>query len=137
MLPPPRAFAWRRWKGLPENAARSGLSALQREKEDRERSLDMKKGQLADLLVQQISFRNLARRNRSNATARATAAAAAAAAGNGAECAGDEDADEVAASKVKDGKLVKCTVLGVEIDLTPPGENIAMIGLITRAIVVV
>ena len=74
---------------------------MQREKEDRERSLDVKKGQLADLLVQQISFRNLARRNRSNAAARATAAAAAAAAGNGAECAGDEDADEVAASKVK------------------------------------
>eukprot|EP00752_Nemacystus_decipiens_P011019 g9792.t1 len=88
-----------KWKGLPENAAQSGLSALQREKEDRERSLDMKKGQLADLLVQQISFRNLARRNRSNAAARATAAAAAAA-GNGVEFEGDEDADEVAASKI-------------------------------------
>lgn len=77
----------------------------------------MKKGQLADLLVQQISFRNLARRNRSNAAARATAAAAAAAAGNGAECAGDEDADEVAASKVKDERLVnsvyqRCCVSG-------------------------
>lgn len=107
---PPYASTSRRWKGLPENAARSGLSALQREKEDRERSLELKKGQLADLLVQQISFRNLARRNRSNAAARATAAAvaAAASAGNGAECAGDEDAEEVAASKVKGGRLVSC-----------------------------
>lgn len=91
----------RRWKGLPENSSRSGLRALQQEKQDRERSLDAKKSQLADLLVQQISFRNLARRNRSRAAARAAAAAAAAAAGNGAECAEEQDAEEVAASKVK------------------------------------
>lgn len=91
----------RRWKGLPENSSRSGLRALQQEKQNRERSLDAKKSQLADLLVQQISFRNLARRNRSRAAARAAAAAAAAAAGNGAECAEEQDAEEVAASKVK------------------------------------
>lgn len=91
-------MAWRRWKGLPENSSRSGLGALQRQKQDRERSLDAKKSQLADLLVQQISFRNLARRNRSNASARAVASAAAA--GNGVECAGDQDAEELAASKV-------------------------------------
>lgn len=92
-------MAWRRWKGLPENASRSGLGALQRQKQDRERSLDTKKAQLADLLVQQISFRNLARRNRFNASARA--AASAAAAENGVECAGDQDAEELAASKVR------------------------------------
>ncbi|CAM9095260.1 unnamed protein product [Hapterophycus canaliculatus] len=89
-----------KWKGLPENAARSGLNALQRQKEDHERSLSNKKNQLADLLVQQISFRNLARRNRSRAAARASAAAVTAAAGNGAECAGDEDAEDLAASKI-------------------------------------
>ncbi|CAM9820198.1 unnamed protein product [Ectocarpus sp. 6 AP-2014] len=89
-----------KWKGLPENSSRSGLRALQQEKQDRERSLDAKKSQLADLLVQQISFRNLARRNRSRAAARAAAAAAAAAAGNGAECAEEQDAEEVAASKI-------------------------------------
>ncbi|CAM9713135.1 unnamed protein product [Pylaiella littoralis] len=87
-----------KWKGLPENASRSGLGALQRQKQDRERSLDTKKAQLADLLVQQISFRNLARRNRFNASARA--AASAAAAENGVECAGDQDAEELAASKI-------------------------------------
>lgn len=91
----------RRWKGLPENAARSGLNALQRQKEEHERSLSNKKSQLADLLVQQISFRNLARRNRSRAAARASAATVAGARGNGAECAGDEDAEDLAASKVR------------------------------------
>lgn len=90
-----RSGVQRRWKGLPESA-RSGLGALQREKHDRERSLEKKKDQLSELLVQQIAFRNLARRNRFNSAARAAAA----------EMNGDaaEDAEEVAASKVRRGR---------------------------------
>ena len=77
-----------RWKGLPESA-RSGLGALQREKHDLERSLDKKKDQLSELLVQQIAFRNLARRNRLQSAPRA-------AGGEGAA----KDAEDLAASKV-------------------------------------
>ncbi|CAM9350192.1 unnamed protein product [Ascophyllum nodosum] len=77
-----------KWKGLPESA-RSGLGALQREKHDLERSLDKKKDQLSELLVQQIAFRNLARRNRLQSAPRA-------AGGEGAA----KDAEDLAASKI-------------------------------------
>lgn len=90
----------RRWKGLPESVTRSGLGTLQREKLDRERSLDKKKGQLAELLVQQIAFRNLARRNRFRTSAKA--ATAAETGDDGANCpGGEQDPDDVAASKVR------------------------------------
>lgn len=83
-----------RWKGLPE-CARSGLGALQREKDERERSLEKKKDQLSELLVQHIACRNLMRKNRALTAARAAAL----------EASGDtvamEDAEDVAASKVK------------------------------------
>lgn len=95
-----------RWKGLPESVARSGLGALQREKHDRERSLDKKKDQLAELLVQQIAFRNLARRNRFRAGARAANATAADAGGGGEDGAGEQDAEDVAASKVNSATTV-------------------------------
>lgn len=74
---------------------------LQRKKNHRERSLEEKKAQLAELLVQQIAFRNLARRNRFNATARATAGAAADDGGQGEGCAGGHDQEEMANSKVR------------------------------------
>lgn len=99
-----------RWKGLPAGAARSGLGALQREKHDRERSLDKKKEQLAELLVQQIAFRNLARRNRLNSTATSAAVAEGGADGGGLGCEAEQDADDLAASKVG---LVKGVGVGV------------------------
>ena len=90
-----------RWKGLPESVARSNLIALGREKHERERSLKQKKDQLAELLVQQISFRNLARRNRSQTTSRAATAAAAAEPGSGGGAhTAEQDSEDQAASKV-------------------------------------
>lgn len=94
-----------RWKGLPDSVAHSSVGALQREKHERERSLDKKKEQLAELLVQQIAFRNLASRNRSNATARAAAGIPADSAGEGAGCEGEQDPDDMANSKVCDFAL--------------------------------
>lgn len=88
----------RRWKGLPDSVAQSSIGALQRKKHDRERSLDRKKEQLAELLVQHIAFRNLARRNRANA-AKAVARRASDLGGEGAGCPGEQD-EETSNSKV-------------------------------------
>lgn len=69
---------------------------LQRKKNQRERSLEEKKAQLAELLVQQIAFRNLARRNRSTAAARASSGIA-----GGFDGDGEQDPEDVPNSKVK------------------------------------
>lgn len=86
-----------RWKGLPDSVAQSSICALQRKKHDRERSLDKKKEQLAELLVQHIAFKNLESRNKKTAASRA-------AAGTGGDpsieggC--DQDPEEISNSKV-------------------------------------
>lgn len=123
----------RRWKGLPESVARSNLSALGREKHERERSLKKKKDQLAELLVQQISFRNLARRNRSQSSTRgaATAAAAAAAAdpawGGGGARTAEQDSEDQAASKV--GFAVFCCV--ARCSVLPVKTKSQLVGLLS------
>eukprot|EP00586_Coscinodiscus_wailesii_P013093 CAMPEP_0172501036 /NCGR_PEP_ID=MMETSP1066-20121228/145304_1 /TAXON_ID=671091 /ORGANISM="Coscinodiscus wailesii, Strain CCMP2513" /LENGTH=434 /DNA_ID=CAMNT_0013275599 /DNA_START=84 /DNA_END=1388 /DNA_ORIENTATION=+ len=50
-----------RWKGLPAN---HDLEMLMREKEHRAKEMERKKECLQELLVQQVCFRNLVRRNR-------------------------------------------------------------------------
>lgn len=84
-----------KWKGLPESVAHSSIPMLQRKKNQRERSLEEKKAQLAELLVQQIAFRNLARRNRSTAAARASSGIA-----GGFDGDGEQDPEDVPNSKL-------------------------------------
>ena len=50
------------WKGLPTNAA-NDIDKLQEEKEAKEKILERKRQHLQELLLQQIAFKNLVRRN--------------------------------------------------------------------------
>ena len=50
------------WKGLPESTA-NNTSALRREKETIHKSVERKKRHLEELLLQQVAFKNLVRRN--------------------------------------------------------------------------